>query len=471
MLRALCVLALASAPVAAVADQPPRGSVTESTEVDADEIGRVLSDAFDNQLAALGAVDVREEKPKPRRVDLSRFSNGPRNVARPRGRALARAAALGIGTHEATIKLLRSGASAELRAAVDLPRPRTLLWPVPGGHPGRGFGFTRRVRTDLRHNGIDIGAEAGTAVRAAEAGLVVYSDNTLAGYGNAVIILHGGGLMTLYAHNQRTTVQAGWFVERGERVALLGATGYAWGPHLHFELRDGFRPRDPAPMIRGFHSDEIAGPLAELDARLDVQRMTAKAPSAPASPTSAARPAPKPDAIEQTPAAAPAAKALEPVPATDSARAQRDAFRLAMRALRGETPQTTGEVGGTFRTLLFPLKGGRIARGYERTHRALRLEATQGAGVRAVADGLVLYSGATGNVEAAETSTIVLLHADGTCSSYEASLVDAVATGMRVLRGQWLGKLAQKDGLSFAWHKTGAAIDPSAVLVGQPLAP
>ena len=51
---------------------------------------------------------------------------------------------------EQTVKLLRFGASAELRAAVPGERPKTLLWPVPGGHPGRGFGFTRRVRTELR---------------------------------------------------------------------------------------------------------------------------------------------------------------------------------------------------------------------------------------------------------------------------------------------------------------------------------
>ena len=226
----------------------------------------------------LASIEGQSNDAKPARarkkIDLSRFSDGPRWVPAPRGRAQARALELGIGSHEQTVKLLRSGASAELRAVVPGERPRTLLWPVPGGHPGRGFGFTRKLRTELRHNGIDIGGESGSAIRAAEAGLVVYSDNTLKGYGNCVIVLHAGGLMTLYAHNLRNTVQPGWLVERGERIALLGATGYAWGPHLHFELRDGFRPRDPAPMIRGFHSDEIAGPLAEL-----AKPLTAPSPS------------------------------------------------------------------------------------------------------------------------------------------------------------------------------------------------
>jgi len=354
-----------------------------------------------------------------KRVDLSRFSNGPRWVPAPRGRAQARASELGIGTHEATVKLLRSGPSAELRAAVPGERPRTLLWPVPGGHPGRGFGFTRRVRTELRHNGIDIGAESGTAIRAAEAGLVVYSDNTLKGYGNAVIVLHAGGLMTLYAHNLRNTVQPGWYVERGERIALLGATGYAWGPHLHFELRDGFRPSDPAPMIRGFHSDEVTGPLAEL-----------------AKPSTA--PTPKPVVAPPAP----------PVPAP-----------AAQPPLR------------TFRTLLFPLKGGQPARAFDaRTHAAIMLTAPIGAGVRAAADGVISYSGPAlprhGDAKIAQS--IVLQHADGTSSTYTASLSDSLPEGTQVLRGQWLGRLAAASpALRFAYQREGKALDPSDLLVGQ----
>ena len=225
-------------------------------------------------------------------------------------------------------------------------RPTTLLWPVPGGHPGRGFGFTRKVKTELRHNGIDIGAEAGTAVRAAEAGLVVYSDNTLSGYGNAVIVLHAGGLMTLYAHNQRNTVQAGWYVARGERIALLGATGYAWGPHLHFELRDGFRLRDPAPMIRGFHSDELAGPIAELGA-----------------PKPTVAPCPRPS--------------RKPQPQPRSPPPPHSRRRQPTTTLRSVAPSDAP----------LPLKGGLLARGFDaRRHAAITLTAPIGAGVRAAAD-------------------------------------------------------------------------------------
>jgi len=404
-------------------------------ELDRSDMPQVEAARSDDVLVAsreaLAGLTSSEKRPPraSKRVDLSRFSNGPRWVAAPRGRSEARAAQLGIGTHEATVKLLRNGPSEALRAAVPGERPKTLLWPVPGGHPGRGFGFTRKVRSELRHNGIDIGAEAGAAVRAAEAGLVVYSDNTLGGYGNTVIVLHAGGLMTLYAHNLRNTVQPGYYVERGERIALLGATGYAWGPHLHFELRDGFRLKDPAPMIRGFHSAELAGPLTEL------------------SPTHAPSPSPSPSPAPVKPSVAPV-DAPAPAAATTVAR--------------------------SFRTLLFPLKGGALTRSFDRKHPALALTAESGAGVRATTDGLVTYSGPAlkGQGDLKTAHSVVLEHADGSRTTYTAPLSDRLPAGARVLRGQWLGRLAAaSDGtepqLRFAWHRDGTALDPSPLLVGQ----
>lgn len=203
-----------------------------------------------------------ESRPETRR--RRQFSDGPRLVPRARGAALARAQALGIGGHFTTKRLLWNRPDGELQKAVPGPAPRSLLWPVVGGHWGRGFGFTRKVRTELRHNGIDIGAPLGTPVRAAADGLVIFSDNNLDGLGNAVMILHAGGFTTLYGHNLRTTVQPGWFVKRGERIALVGATGMAWGPHVHFELRDNGRWRDPKPFLLGYRDESLNGPLVEL---------------------------------------------------------------------------------------------------------------------------------------------------------------------------------------------------------------
>jgi murein DD-endopeptidase MepM/ murein hydrolase activator NlpD len=133
---------------------------------------------------------------------------------------------------------------------------------VVGGRFGRGFGLTRRLRPELPHNGVDIGAPEGATVRAVADGLVVYSDNGLRGYGNCVMILHPNGFLTLYAHNQRTLVPAGQRVRRGERIALVGKTGYAWGPHLHFELRDNGKLRNPERLFSGHKSRLVLGPEA-----------------------------------------------------------------------------------------------------------------------------------------------------------------------------------------------------------------
>jgi murein DD-endopeptidase MepM/ murein hydrolase activator NlpD len=195
---------------------------------------------------------------------LARFSDGPRRVPEPRGAPQVRAQQLGIGSTDKARWLLSSRPPTPLVGAVRGAAPRDLLWPVVGGTFGRGFGFTRRVRKEVPHNGVDIGAPAGAIVRAAADGLVVYSDNGLRGFGNCVMILHKNGWLSLYAHAQQTTVQAGYQVRRGERIALVGQTGYAWGPHLHFELRDNGRLRDPERLLVGRKSDEVNGPLVEL---------------------------------------------------------------------------------------------------------------------------------------------------------------------------------------------------------------
>jgi murein DD-endopeptidase MepM/ murein hydrolase activator NlpD len=194
---------------------------------------------------------------------LKRFKDGPRRVPIARGANRARAQALGIGSHDVARKLLRSRPAPELLRAVTGESTRDLLWPVVGGHFGRGFGLTRRLRPELPHNGVDIGAPEGTVVRAAADGLVVYSDNGLRGYGNCLMILHPNGFLTLYAHNQRTLVPAGARVRRGERIALVGQTGFAWGPHLHFELRDNGRLRDPERLFSGHKSLEVVGPASQ----------------------------------------------------------------------------------------------------------------------------------------------------------------------------------------------------------------
>lgn len=96
-----------------------------------------------------------------------------------------------------------------------------------------------------RHEGVDLAAPAGTPVRAAEAGRVVYSGNGLGDYGNVVILKHVGSFATVYAHHRRNRVREGQLVEKGALIGEVGDTGNATRPHLHFEIRRGDEPLDP----------------------------------------------------------------------------------------------------------------------------------------------------------------------------------------------------------------------------------
>ncbi|MCD8175060.1 MAG: M23 family metallopeptidase, partial [Phascolarctobacterium sp.] len=92
------------------------------------------------------------------------------------------------------------------------------------------FGTTRY------HSGMDIAVNYGTPIMAADGGTVVYS-GWLGGYGNAVMIDHGGGLVTVYGHNQSIAVREGQYVNKGQVIAYAGSTGWSTGPHCHFEVR------------------------------------------------------------------------------------------------------------------------------------------------------------------------------------------------------------------------------------------
>jgi murein DD-endopeptidase MepM/ murein hydrolase activator NlpD len=140
----------------------------------------------------------------------------------------------------ATANPTATGPSTRPPAVQARPASATpLAWPLKGVLYGR-YG----VRAGRRHDGIDIAAPEGTAVGAAAAGTVLYAGEQ-AGYGSIVILKHDGGLVTLYAHASRVLVREGARVERGDPIARVGQTGRTSGPHLHFEVREGTRPRNP----------------------------------------------------------------------------------------------------------------------------------------------------------------------------------------------------------------------------------
>jgi len=111
-----------------------------------------------------------------------------------------------------------------------------LMWPV-GGTVTSGFGVRRHpVFGDMRqHNGIDIHSSHGTSVVAADGGTVITSSYN-SSYGNYIVISHGNGITTLYAHLSTRSVSTGTNVSKGQLVGLVGSTGISTGPHLHFEV-------------------------------------------------------------------------------------------------------------------------------------------------------------------------------------------------------------------------------------------
>jgi LysM repeat protein len=118
-------------------------------------------------------------------------------------------------------------------------------WPTDGVLSS-GFGMRGR----RFHGGIDISGERGTPIMAADEGVVMFSGRGPDGYGNAVMLNHGDGLMTLYAHNERNVVRQGERVRRGQIVALMGDTGRASGTHVHFEVHQYGRLVDPLRWLR-----------------------------------------------------------------------------------------------------------------------------------------------------------------------------------------------------------------------------
>jgi murein DD-endopeptidase MepM/ murein hydrolase activator NlpD len=113
------------------------------------------------------------------------------------------------------------------------------IWPTRGTVTS-GFGN----RWGRLHAGIDVAAPTGTPIWAAKAGTVIFAGQQ-SGYGNVVIISHGGGLTTLYAHQSQIAASQGQEVAQGDTIGAVGSTGRSTGPHLHFETRYGGSPRDP----------------------------------------------------------------------------------------------------------------------------------------------------------------------------------------------------------------------------------
>jgi murein DD-endopeptidase MepM/ murein hydrolase activator NlpD len=120
-----------------------------------------------------------------------------------------------------------------------------LRWPVAAPRLTSAFG----TRWGKNHEGIDMAAPIGTPVFAAAAGDVIYAGDQVRGYGNMIVVKHGGDLVTVYAHNSLLLAHTGDRVAVGQEIARVGDTGRATAPHLHFEVRRGEVPQDPMPFL------------------------------------------------------------------------------------------------------------------------------------------------------------------------------------------------------------------------------
>jgi murein DD-endopeptidase MepM/ murein hydrolase activator NlpD len=124
------------------------------------------------------------------------------------------------------------------------------LWPVEGR-----LLSAFATRTDpfsgegAFHKGVDISAPTGTVVHSAADGVVITAEMVSGGYGRLVVVDHGGGIQTYYAHLSKISVHAGQTVQRGEQLGLVGSSGRTTAPHLHYEVRQGGSPMNPGTYL------------------------------------------------------------------------------------------------------------------------------------------------------------------------------------------------------------------------------
>ena len=138
--------------------------------------------------------------------------------------------------------------AAELSTRID-PVGNDYLWPVHG-RISSAFGWRSiSVAGNRFHGGIDIAAASGTPVRAARGGVIARA-GWVGAYGFLVVVDHGGGWETRYAHLSRIDVLLGERIAQGAVVGLVGSTGASTGPHLHFEVRHNGVALDPLPFLR-----------------------------------------------------------------------------------------------------------------------------------------------------------------------------------------------------------------------------
>jgi len=186
------------------------------------------------------------------RIELEKKKELERKRALEKKRELERkreAEASNKASNPAPSKPAPKPSSGSKPSSVGAKSSKGFIRPVSGRITSKfGMRFHPVLKYSRLHTGVDFGVPTGTPVYAVQSGTVVMA-GWKGGYGYTVVINHGNGIATLYAHNSRIPVRAGQHVKQGQPIAYSGSTGLSTGPHLHFEVRVNGTPVDPLKWI------------------------------------------------------------------------------------------------------------------------------------------------------------------------------------------------------------------------------
>jgi murein DD-endopeptidase MepM/ murein hydrolase activator NlpD len=209
----------------------------------------VLVIAKANNIAPDSRMKIGERLVIPDAKAAAQPASLPRRAEAPAAAAAPQHLAAAESPHSA--RLASPAAPEEEQGAVKTAEPAGKLdsfrWPVRG-RVIAGFG---PKPNGLQNDGINLAVPEGTPIKAAEDGVVAYAGNELKGYGNLVLLRHSNGFVTAYAHASEILVKKGDVVKRGQTIAKSGQTGSVTAPQLHFEIRKGSTPVDPAQYLNG----------------------------------------------------------------------------------------------------------------------------------------------------------------------------------------------------------------------------
>ncbi len=215
-----------------------------------DETKRQLASLAEQRTQLAHAADVARRSSATQIAELENLSAAQEHALEELIRERQRAEAARRAAEEAQRRRAAQLAGQAVPPPANSGAPGAYSWPASGpitspfGMRADPFGHGFKM-----HSGVDIGAPMGSTITAAAGGRIIFA-GWYGGYGNAIIIDHGGQTSTLYGHCSQIFVSQGQDVERGQAIGAVGSTGESTGPHLHFEVRENGIPVEPTSRLR-----------------------------------------------------------------------------------------------------------------------------------------------------------------------------------------------------------------------------